>query len=121
MDGLGALVAGTTAFAILITKLVDFCRNAFDAHDKAPKFIWNVLALGLGIAVALIFELNMFGNVSGSKVQEVLGQVLTGLGMGATGSGWHEVLDALSGTAKKPYPPAAPGDKQLSDLMGRSE
>jgi hypothetical protein len=37
------------------------------------------------------------------------GRLLTGLGIGATGSGWHEVLDALSDTAKATHVAASNG------------
>jgi hypothetical protein len=111
LSGSQALLASTTVFAILITKLVDFVRNAFDKQTKWPKWSWNVAALGLGIAVALIFHINIFANISHTNVQGWAGQVLTGAGMGAGGSAWHEVLDTLSSSAKKLNPAGAPKNR----------
>ncbi len=107
LSGSQALLASTTVFAILITKLVDFIRNAFDKDITWPKWYWNLAALALGIAVALIFQINIFANISHTHVQGWAGQVLTGAGMGAGGSAWHEVLDTLSSSAKKLNPAGA--------------
>ena len=96
------ILTATTVFALLITKIVDFVRNAFAGGEgsQPPKWLWNLLALVLGVVVALVFDLNIFAEITDSSGPAWAGQVVTGLGMGATGSGWHEVLDALSGTAK---------------------
>jgi len=108
LSGSQALLASTTVFAVLITKLVDFIRNGFDPQTKWPKWSWNLAALGLGIAVALIFQVNIFANISHTHVQGWVGQVLTGAGIGAGGSAWHEILDTLSSSAKKLNPAGAP-------------
>lgn len=101
------IVQATTAFALLITKLVDFIRNAFDQRDAAPKWVWNLVAFGLGIVIAQVWAINVFPEVT--PLQENTGRILTGLGMAAAGSGWHEILDALSSTAKKARPGASSG------------
>ena len=67
--------------------------------------MWNVLALGLGLAVGLIFQINILVTSRIPTVQGWAGQVLTGLVIGATGSGWHEVLDTFSSAAKNLKPP----------------
>ncbi len=106
LGGGEALLASTTAFALVITKIVDFTRNAFDKNTVLKgSWVWNALALGLGLACALIWQINIFANVSHTYVQGWAGEVLTGLAMGASGSGWHEVLDVLSSTAKRANPP----------------
>ena len=96
------LLTSTTALALLVTKLVDLVRNVVDpgGTKKQLKWLWVLLALVLGMAIALLFGLDVFQMFEHNKTATVAGQVLTGLGIGATGSGWHEVLDALSGTAK---------------------
>lgn len=42
------------------------------------------------------------------------GRLLTGLGIGATGSGWHEDLDALSGTAEATHAAADTAQSQAA-------
>jgi hypothetical protein len=101
LEGGQAILASSTVFALTITKIVDFVRNAFGGKVRVPKWVWNFLALGLGVFVALVFQINIFADVSHTHVQGWVGQLLTGLGMGATGSGWHELLDALSSSAKQ--------------------
>jgi flagellar biosynthesis protein FliR len=101
------VVATATVFAIVVTKSVDMIRNMFDTSPpRVPKQVWNALALGLGIATALIWRINILDNYSSptSFVQGVSGQILTGLAIGATASGYHELFDALSSGAKKLNP-----------------
>ena len=112
------LLTSTTAFAILITKLVDFARNAFDSGQKAPKWVWNVLPLVLGLGMALAFGLDVFQMFEHNATGQWAGRLLTGLGIGATGSGWHEVLDAISGTAKATHASAAAAAPQASGASG---
>lgn len=92
-----------TAFAImglLVNRLVDFARNAFDKHDRVPKAYWLLIAWALGIVLALVvcnyhaatayFHLNMQSN-------GCVTAVLAGLGFGSIAGFWHEVLSRLSG------------------------
>lgn len=108
------LITVTTIFALFITKLVDFVRTAFDPHQAAPKWLWGALAIVLGAVIAVVFGLNIFDQFSDNATQETFGRILTGVGMGAAGSGWHELLDALSSSAKKnnPTPTTTPPGKQ---------
>lgn len=94
-----AAVASVAVFAIVATKLVDFARNAFDPKQKAPKWSWNLLALGIGLVVAFVWELNLAP--AANRSQLLGGQALTGLAIGAAASGWHELFDALSGVGKR--------------------
>jgi hypothetical protein len=94
------LLTATTAFALLVTKLVDFCRNAFGPVRADRKWIWNLLALGLGVAMAVLFQIDVLQPYEHNDTAVFAGRVLTGLAIGAAGSGWHEALDALSGVAK---------------------
>ena len=103
-----ALVAASTAFAVTITKVVDFIRTAFDRDDNPRlKPLWAGLALVLGMVGAVVFEINIFGEISNSRGDSVFGMLLTGAGMGAAGSAWHEVLDAASSSAKRSKPRTA--------------
>jgi len=92
--------------AASVTKLTDGIRNRFDKGDTAPKWVWNVVPFALGIGAALL------GDVDYSEVAPVFGsldevavQVLTGLGIGAVASGWHEVFDLWSSRATEATTP----------------
>ena len=108
LAGGDALIAASTAFALTITKVVDVVRTAFDKDDN-PKLkpLWASGAIVLGVIVAVVFEINVFADVSESRGEGIFGMVLTGAGMGATGSAWHEILDAFSSSAKRSKPRTA--------------
>jgi hypothetical protein len=102
MSGGGTeIVATATVFAMLVTKTVDLLRNTLDPKAKFPKLVWNVAALALGVAAALIWKINMLDNYSTTAIQGFSGQFFSGLAMGGVASGWHELFDVLSGTAKR--------------------
>lgn len=110
--GTTEIVAVATVFGVVVTKTVDVLRNTFDPNGKLPKWLWNLSAFGLGIAMALIWEINMLDNWSDkdSMVQGITGQILTGISIGGVSSGYHELFDVLSSTAKRAKygPEAAP-------------
>ena len=99
------IVLALTAFSMLITKVVDLFRNVVGPTigPYVSKWTWNAAPLGLGIAMAIAWRVNVLDNYSDptSVVQGVFGQVLTGLAMGGTSSGYHELFDLLSSTAKR--------------------
>lgn len=82
------------AAAPIVTKVVDFARNAFDTEGKAPSWVWNLVAFGVGVGVAYVSELNLL-----PKAQ--FGVIVTGFALGAAASGFHEAFDLLSGKAKE--------------------
>jgi len=94
--------------APLVTKLVDLLRNVIDPKDKFKdkgkgrlKSIWNILAIVIGIGVALIWHLNVLpATFAHSVSQKWAGWIITGIAMGGVSSGWHELFDALSSIAK---------------------
>lgn len=81
------------ALGATVTKAVDFIRNSFDPKGVAPKFVWNVVAFGLGIAGAWASAVNIMPGQRG-------GTIITGLAVGASASGFHEVFDFFSAKAK---------------------
>jgi hypothetical protein len=87
-------------FAALVTKLVDLVRNSFDPDANWNRVVWQVLAFGLGVALAFIFGLNALVAFGSNDVQKWAGELITGLALGAGSSGFHELFDALSSTAK---------------------
>ena len=99
------VVAVATFFSIVVTKLVDLIRNltAQVVQGFIPKVTWNFVALGLGVALALTWSINMLDNYSdaNSSVQGWVGQLLTGLAIGSASSGYHEVFDLFSSGAKR--------------------
>ena len=95
-------VLSTALMAVIVTKLVDLARK-FDPSDKAHKALWLILSLIFGVLIAVIWEVNTLADLgvkATTKLQGRAGQVLTGLLVGGFGSGWHEVFDALSSSAK---------------------
>jgi hypothetical protein len=102
MDGgTSEIVAAATLFATVVTKAVDMLRNLFDPDGRAPKWVWNAVSFALGIAVALIWKINLLDNFGTTGINGVSGQVLTGLAIAGSASGYHELFDTLSSTAKK--------------------
>jgi hypothetical protein len=96
------VVAVATVFAMVVTKTVDLIRNVC-SDLELPKWLWNVSALGLGIGMALAWQINILDNYSdkSSIVQGVFGRVLTGMSIGGVSSGYHELFDVLSSSAKR--------------------
>ena len=94
-----AFVAIAGPLAVTVAMLVEIVRRAVDPESaRVPKVVWPVLSLALGVALALVWEINAmaeFGDTT--QAQGTLGQVLTGLAIGGFASaGWHEVKGLLS-------------------------
>lgn len=112
---MGEAFAAFTAFliaalplAVGVTKIVDTIRNLFGtAEAKVPKVVWNLIALGVGVAFALGFELNLFEALAaaipalkGDIASGTAGEILTGLAIGGMAGFWHEKMDQWSSDAK---------------------
>lgn len=107
-----ALLAGVVVIfgplSVGLTKLVDMTRNLVDKDDTAPKWAWNVLALVLGVVVAVLFEVNVMSQVlallprfsDSTTLNGVVGQVVTGVGMAGMAAYHHETMDRKSSQAK---------------------
>lgn len=89
-----------TLFPIFVTKLVDLIRNAFDSGDKAPPWVWNVVAFTVGVTVCVIWHVNALAQFSSTRLQGTAGEILTGLGVAGGAAFWHEVMDLFSSKAK---------------------
>lgn len=103
-----ALLVTILALSLTVTKVVDFFRNLLDKGDTYKKWIWNVVALVVGLAFALGWQVNIAGSMAqlvpaladkASLMDGVSGQVLTGFIIGMSAGFWHELLDALSSYA----------------------
>lgn len=100
------LLTIATLWPIAVTKITDFIRNLVDRNDTAPKWVWNIVPFGLGVVISLTLEIDYSAlipalpepmrNLSGTPAE-----ILTGIGIGALGSFWHELMDWLSAAAKR--------------------
>jgi hypothetical protein len=112
---LTAFLIAAIPLGLTVTKVVDFVRNLLgDAQANVPKWVWNVLAFVVGIIIALAFEINLIAPVVAAipalkdwSPDSTLAMVLSGIGLGAVGSGWHEKLDQWSSNAKANKPVAS--------------
>ena len=109
MDFVG-LVAALGALSLTVTKIVDFFRNVLDKQDMWPKWVWNVVALVIGLVLCVGWQINLAGAASSlvpaladkaSVLAGVSGQILTGVVVGMASGFWHELLDALSSVANR--------------------
>jgi hypothetical protein len=101
-------VVAAVPLAIGVTKAVDTLRNLLDKDDGAPKVVWNLVALVLGLGVCLGWQFNYLSALvdaipalaNETRLDGVAGQALTGITVGAMAGFWHEKMDQLSTTAK---------------------
>lgn len=115
--GASEIVAAATLFATIVTKAVDLIRNLVESMSlKPPKWTWNAVAFGLGITVALIWKINLLDNFGGEGIHGFSGQLMTGLAIAGSASGYHELFDTLSAHAKK-----AKADALLADTAAVKE
>lgn len=104
---LTAFLVAALPLAVTVTKVVDLVRNLVDPTDKLPKVLWNVLALVIGVLVALGFEVNLFAPIAAAipalkdwTPDSTMAEILTGLSIGAMAGFWHEKMDQWSSAAK---------------------
>jgi hypothetical protein len=108
-----AFLIAALPFSVGITKIVDTVRNLFgDAQANVPKWVWNVLALVVGVVFALGFEINLLSPIAAAipalkdwSPDSTAAEVLTGLSLGAMAGFWHEKMDEWSSRAKLAEPP----------------
>jgi hypothetical protein len=104
-----AFLIAALPLSVGVTKIVDTVRNLFGSKEaNVPKAVWNILALVVGVAFALGFELNLFEALAAAIpalkpdiAAGSAGQVLTGLSIGAMAGFWHEKMDQWSSSAKE--------------------
>jgi hypothetical protein len=115
----GVLVAFLVAalpLAVTVTKVVDFVRNLMGKSEaNVPKWVWNLLAMVLGVIVALGFEINLIAPVAAAipalkdwSPDSTMAEILSGLAIGSMAGFWHEKMDEWSAIAKanNPHPTA---------------
>lgn len=109
---LTAFLIAALPLAVTVTKVVDTIRNLLGAGEaKVPKVVWNIVALGIGVLIALGFEVNLFAPIAAAipalkdwTPNETLAEILTGLSLGAMAGFWHEKMDEWSSRAKAAAP-----------------
>jgi hypothetical protein len=119
MEGFAVVLATVGLLAAAVTKATDLVRNLVDKRDKLPKWTWNVVPFGIGIAYAVGWHHNVTQDLAalvpaladkGVLLVGVAGEIVTGLVIGGAAGGLHEVFDALSSIANRnngtvPVPP----------------
>jgi hypothetical protein len=98
---LAALFVAAGPIAVGVAKVVDLIRNLFgDRQVDVPSWVWNVVAFAVGIAAALGWGINLLAPVvaqvpalaSHAGTNDTLGQVLTGIVLGAMAGFWHDKM-----------------------------
>jgi hypothetical protein len=105
---LAALILVAGPLAVGVTKVTDFIRNAGDREDTWPTWVWNVVPMVLGVALCVGWGINLLAAVVAAVpalsdqagTQDTLGQVLTGVIIGAMAGFWHGKLDQWSAWAE---------------------
>lgn len=104
MTEFGAILALAWSLSLVVTQVVAFFRNAFDSENRAPKWIWNVTALVVGLAFALGWQLNIAVALAAlvpaladkaSALSGISGQVLTGFIIGMASGFWNTIFQTL--------------------------
>jgi hypothetical protein len=103
-----AFLIAALPLSVGVTKIVDTVRNLLGTKEAAvPKVVWNILALVVGVAVALGFEINLLAPISAAipalkdwTVDPTAGEIITGLALGGMAGFWHEKMDQWSSEAK---------------------
>lgn len=84
---------------LLCTKLVDTIKHMIPR--KVPDYGSVLLSLGLGVGFAYLLDVNLFARVVEVAGSGARGMLLTGLTIGAFGSGFYEALDVVSTKASE--------------------
>ena len=106
MEGFAVVLAVIVGLSLTVTKVVDFLRNVLDKSDTYPKYVWNIAAFVVAMALCVgwqhSFVSDLFSQVpalSDVNLTGNMGYVLSGLILGGLSGFGHELLDALSGVA----------------------
>jgi hypothetical protein len=106
---LAALAVAFGPGGIIVAKLVDGIRYFDKDDDPRFKIVWIVAALVIGLVVAFAGDINLVGDLftqlpafaDNTALDGTLGTALTGLGIGASASFWHERMDLASSKAEE--------------------
>lgn len=103
------VLAAILVLGAAVTKTVDLARNLFDKDGSLPPATWSFLALAVGVAYCLGWQISLAPAIfalvpalaeHASRLTGIAGQVLTGLLAGGAAGFAHELFDNLSAGAK---------------------
>lgn len=98
---LAALIAVAWPLSVAVAKVVDFIRNLFgDKETNMPHWLWNAVAFAVGLGAALGWGINLMSAIiaqipalaNQAGQNDLLGQVLTGILLGAMAGFWHDKM-----------------------------
>jgi hypothetical protein len=97
---LAALILVAGPLAVGVTKVTDFIRNAGDRSDTWPSYVWNIIPMVLGVILCVGWGINLLAAVVAAVpalqekagTQDLAGQVLTGVLVGAMAGFWHDKM-----------------------------
>jgi hypothetical protein len=96
---MGGELTGLSAGGLIVSRIVDPARNAFDKNARIPKGYWLAFAalVGIGFAFLACNTSDATANVLGRSARHrVPYQALVGWGYAGTAGARHEILTALS-------------------------
>lgn len=105
---LAAVVLVAGPLSVAVTYVVDFLRNLGDRDDGWPPWVFQALALLLGVGMAFGWGINLLQAVVAAVpalsdkagTQNELGILLTGLLIGSMAGLWHDKLQSWSAWAQ---------------------
>jgi hypothetical protein len=98
---IAGLIAVAWPLSVAVAKVVDFVRNLFGNREvDMPSWVWNAVAFVVGIAAALGWGINLMSSIvaaipalaNQAGQNDALGQVLTGIMLGAMAGFWHDKM-----------------------------
>ena len=109
LEALTAFLAVTLPLAVGVTKLVDFIRNLFDRGNNAPAWLWNVVAMAVGILICAGWGINLLGALVATVpalAETDLGEgfggtILTGIMVGGMAGFWHDKMAEWAAAHKR--------------------
>lgn len=106
-----AVVLGVIGgLSLTVTKVVDLVRNVADKGGTAPKWVWNVVAFVVGTGLCLGWQKDFAADLmrlvpalagDTDRLSGFGGYLLSGVLLGGLSGFGHELLDALSSSAKR--------------------
>lgn len=114
---IAAVLSTFLVLGAVVTKSVDLIRNLVDKDDSLPKATWNFVALLVGVAYCVGWQIDAAASLlalvpalaeQSSRLTGVAGQVITGLLAGGAAGFLHELFDNLSSGASLKRSKASP-------------
>lgn len=81
--------------ATIVQFLVDVVKNAIPIIQIGPVKLTPLYAIAIGIALAVVFKIDMFAQLGFKTDQVMIAQVFTGLAISAGSGPVHELVSKL--------------------------